>query len=38
VAIGLGLVVAVIAARFLAVTRPRPDDEAGSAVTVERAA
>ena len=37
VAIGLGLLVAVIAARFLAVRRPRVDDEGGAAVTVEGA-
>ena len=40
VAILLGLLVAVIVARFLAVLRPRPagDDDATSAVTVEGAA
>jgi NADH-quinone oxidoreductase subunit M len=37
VAIGLGLLVAVIVARFLAVMRPRPDDEGTSAVSVEGA-
>ncbi|HEX3264442.1 MAG TPA: NADH-quinone oxidoreductase subunit M [Candidatus Limnocylindrales bacterium] len=41
VAIGLGLLVAVLVARFLAVTRPRRDDDANadsSAVTLEGAA
>ena len=41
VAVGLGVLVAVLVARFLAVSRPRRDDDAnpdGSAVTVEGAA
>jgi NADH-quinone oxidoreductase subunit M len=38
VAIGLGLLVAVIVIRFLAVMRPRHDDDTTSAVSVEGAA